>query len=620
MNHSQRYSRTFFGNGLSVIFAIGLSLVGTISAAAAATYHVATNGSDTNPGTSTQPWRTLSKANQALQPGDTVLIHAGTYTDQIRPARSGTSDTARITYQAAGDGNVNLTAVGNGGSSGAEDAGAIALGGRSYVTVDGVSQSLRVTPGSNAFSGLGNFTNASYCIVNSVYFDGSTQPVGGNIVFLFNFLHGGSATNESKYNVLRNSFLTGRIGSNTQFIEDVVEVAGNAHHNLIEGNTIQNARHVALSVGSFVSSIPHDNVIRNNIINNPEHVALGIYNKGPYLNIIEGNIIMSSGGKPASPTSGANGGIAIEYSGGESIFRHNVIAKGGATTNSFSSLGGMILSIGGEGGGSAINNRFYNNTVVKNNGYAFGFWNFGGAPAPALMRDNKMFNNFIYDTTSTTFGNHLNGYRGSPGGANDRYVGNVFGQIGQAATTPIITSDPVFQTVNLATAISSTAFRNPGAAEYTAWNGISNVYDANLNTNTFNNYTGDDYTLRSTSPHIDTGAALTQVASSDTGSGTTLKVDDSRFFQDGRGIPTVQGDWIALGTSTNAVQISSVNYSTNTITLATSVSRQSGNKIWLYKRSDGQRVLYGSAPDIGAFENVSGGTTLAPPTNLRVVN
>ena len=55
---------------------------------------------------------------------------------------------------------------------------------------------------------------------------------------------------------------------------------------------------------------------------------------------------------------------------------------------------------------------------------------------------------------------------------------------------------------------------------------------------------------------------------------TTLVVADAMYFQDGtwgsdlaRGV-TFFPDWIAIGTVTNTVQISSINYATNTITLA----------------------------------------------------
>lgn len=55
-----------------------LMLLGTLPGAAA-TYHVAPNGSDTGVGTAQQPWATLRHAAQQARPGDVVKIRAGVY-------------------------------------------------------------------------------------------------------------------------------------------------------------------------------------------------------------------------------------------------------------------------------------------------------------------------------------------------------------------------------------------------------------------------------------------------------------------------------------------------------------------------------------------------------------
>lgn len=130
-----------------------------------------------------------------------------------------------------------------------------------------------------------------------------------------------------------------------------------------------------------------------------------------------------------------------------------------------------------------------------------------------------------------------------------------------------------------------------------------------------------DLRLQSTSGAIDGGIYLTQANGSGSNS-KTLIVDDAMYFQDAtwgsdlaRGV-TLFPDWIAIGTVTNVVQISSINYSTNTITLASPMSWNDNAPIWLYKKSDGTRVLYGTAPDFGASE--SGTEIPAPPTNLRI--
>ncbi len=77
------------------------------SAAFAATYYVAPNGLDTNPGTITQPWLTIEKANYAVVAGDTVNVRAGTYagsSNVLRLRADGTAS-APITYNSY-DGNL----------------------------------------------------------------------------------------------------------------------------------------------------------------------------------------------------------------------------------------------------------------------------------------------------------------------------------------------------------------------------------------------------------------------------------------------------------------------------------------------------------------------------------
>ncbi|MDD2970795.1 MAG: right-handed parallel beta-helix repeat-containing protein [Lachnospiraceae bacterium] len=64
-------------------------------------YHVAINGCDHGDGSKSNPFRTISKAAQTAETGDTVIVHEGTYREWVKPAYSGYSDINRITYEAA---------------------------------------------------------------------------------------------------------------------------------------------------------------------------------------------------------------------------------------------------------------------------------------------------------------------------------------------------------------------------------------------------------------------------------------------------------------------------------------------------------------------------------------
>src|SRR5678816_3584426 len=75
----------------------------------AATLFVATDGDDSNAGAEAKPWKTLRKAEAAVQPGDTVRIKSGEYpvapTWTVRQAGSAENP---ITYQGYG-GAVRIT-------------------------------------------------------------------------------------------------------------------------------------------------------------------------------------------------------------------------------------------------------------------------------------------------------------------------------------------------------------------------------------------------------------------------------------------------------------------------------------------------------------------------------
>jgi hypothetical protein len=81
--------------------AAALLLVLLGQAAYARELHVSVNGNDSNDGSPSRPYRTISAAAALAQPGDAVTVHEGTYRERVTPPRGGESDTKRIVYQAA---------------------------------------------------------------------------------------------------------------------------------------------------------------------------------------------------------------------------------------------------------------------------------------------------------------------------------------------------------------------------------------------------------------------------------------------------------------------------------------------------------------------------------------
>lgn len=76
--------------------------------ASAREIHVAKAGSDANSGSPESPYLTIGKAAEAAQPGDTVVVHAGTYREWVKPRRGGRDENSRITYRAAAGEDVRI--------------------------------------------------------------------------------------------------------------------------------------------------------------------------------------------------------------------------------------------------------------------------------------------------------------------------------------------------------------------------------------------------------------------------------------------------------------------------------------------------------------------------------
>jgi hypothetical protein len=164
-------------------------------------------------------------------------------------------------------------------------------------------------------------------------------------------------------------------------------------------------------------------------------------------------------------------------------------------------------------------------------------------------------------------------------------------------------------------ACGSSCTWNNGSTAYTSEATYSRLANKNPN---FANYPTDG-TLSSGSPALAGGVNDTTVRS---GCGSTsLVVADARFFSAGFGptsnLPSYAsvppGDVIRVDSST--YQLTAINYTSNTLTTATSVSCSTGDPVSLYQTTDGTVVfpLNQAAPNVGAFGSTSSGAAPAAP-------
>jgi len=554
-----------------------------------------------------------STANTNAAAGDTVYFRGGTYSVDgaygtgIEPTHSGSS--GKLITFAAAPGETPVITKGTGA-----DGWGVLLRNISYFKLDGFT--IRNWP---RWATLQHFSHHNE-ITNCTFY-GDTGNEGWQGLYIIEDCIGGesflcpSTHNWIHHNTLHtlhtdtvpNTCVEGadliRIGEGNG-TGDSVE--GN-NYNTIENNLLYHAGHTTFdgyglytvfrnnimhnepwwsSTGSGCryADIGHDNPAYDGKYGHRTFQITDGYKRDGIYALVEGN---RSGFGSNNP--GNNGAIGMDIAGPRVIFRYNDIF--GAMNSCLEFKYGWVEGAGGHGGTYV---KAYNNTLYHC-GYGFGaYYEYvqpGQTTSPeALLAvqfyqtetiNNVLKNNLIYDSRRYA----LSGFDIGYGGSDSRVPA------GTVLTNNWITSngDPKFVNPNL-TDPSSTTLPN--------------------------------LTLQSSSGAIDGGTYLTQANGSGTIS-TTLIVNDAMYFQDGtwgsdlaKGI-TLFPDWIAIGSVDNVVQISSINYSTNTITLASPMTWNNNAPIWLYKKSDGARVLYGSAPDYGASEFETG--TLTPPGKPHLV-
>jgi hypothetical protein len=462
--------------------------------------------------------------------------------------------------------------------------------------------------------GGASYNEISYCTITS---DAAYQAGTGFIIGGFDGTSGWSTHNWIHHNYISSKHNTDPCGEATDLIR-----VGNAESGPTSGDNYNTIEYNYLEYGGHSTIMTNSkyNVLKGNIshnepwitgctstsgcsghtwCNDPTYVNTlynGLYGHRNFgigdsdqtnaaYTLLEGNRLGF-----ASTNPGNAGSSNIDIESPYNIVRYNFVFAGNDSGIYF-----KWANSAGNGTGAAYN-KVYNNTVYKNGygwdsrTYGHGNWTYNGQgiaqySANGNPTNNVVKNNIVYGNTEGDI--CALGLYTPPGNCSvqswDTVSNNWLTTNGDPKFTSTDISDPTSQ--NLI----------PSAHGYTA-TPLPN------------------FALQSSSGAIDGGTYLTTASGSGSTS-STLVVADAMYFQDGTwGSSLARGtthfaDWIAIGSVSNIVQISSINYSTNTIQLAAQASWNSGDHIWLIKKSDGTTVLYGSAPDYGAHEyNATAGT------------
>ncbi len=573
---------------LRMLLALHTTLL--LSSAYATTYYVSSSvGNDswnglyaTSQGGENGPWKTIGKANGfSLSAGDTVCIRAGNYTESIRPSNSGNSN-AYITFKNYTNEEVVIT--GNVSP-------AIELSNRSYIIVDGIK--------ATDVRRYVRAENAKYTIVRNCRFESAAANASYTVILY---------TLGADYNQFINNYASG--GS------DLINIRQNSNHNLIAGNEFYSASHAifAIRTGSY-------NIIKNNYFHNDKNKIGEIYNYCDELgydtiptehNLIEKNVFAkTTGDDDNSPEAG------IQFAGQNCIIRRNVF---------YDNVGGINLAL--YPGTNCINypdppyeagknyeNRIYNNVFYANThaGICTNEWDEAEFYDNVIKNNIFQNNNLQLETNDISFWNNM---EGEP-------IQFMFGRVefifeNNDILTPSSKEDWA------AVAGDRSALLNPANRSIAQWEtDYSDIFKNNVQLAPgFVDPNNLDFHLQASSAVIDKGAFLTHTISQ--GSGTTIPLEDARYFCDGFNITGELGDVIQLAGQSQTARITDVDFTNNSVTVDNTLT---------WSESQGVSLAYNdAAPDIGAYEydginntkdnyigeNFGGNTLRAWPQNVHV--
>ena len=137
-------------------------------------YYVATNGSNSNSGTSlASPFLTIQQAANAAQAGDNIYVRGGTYRETVTAARSGTAS-APITFQPYQNEQVTITGLNQLNSGWTQLSGSIWQNNNVAASQPGLPWRPGDDEARSTNSGYNNPLRRTYSTVNS-----ATNPASG---------------------------------------------------------------------------------------------------------------------------------------------------------------------------------------------------------------------------------------------------------------------------------------------------------------------------------------------------------------------------------------------------------------------------------------------------------
>lgn len=574
---------------IRIIFFLSLLLVVLVNVPAyAATYYVAKNGSDNNPGSKAKPWLTIQKAADIMVAGDTVYIKQGTYYERVTPQNSG-SEGKYITYQAYPGHEVIIKAL----NTWDYDFCIYLQRNKSLHYLRFIGLKLRGANWAN-FGAYADDAPKSNIIIDRLTSEGG------------------------KYGIYFRNGVTNSIIKNC-------EVHNNKHYGIHISSSCSNIvienNHVSYTVpdgpekeGTNISvytpkDLPGKQCTNITITNNHVHHAaiqgIGVWHAHNVL--VKGNYSHHNGAS----------GIQIESWGTSplNLYCKNIIVKDNIceyNSQKYDSETGIWIHDSEE--------VVVQNNIMRHNEIGLKL----SGTKHTIVRNNLIYKNNGGVQNINSCGINMWADSEMPGGEDNIVVHNTFYQnghgnsqkaqivIGRSFTDPELYRTAFKNNIECESLspVDMSVWYQSHILDYNdyfnnrdlkvSWQGANKTWQQYLSASGCDNNSitqnplfvdpaNKDFTLQQNSPCIDKGGFLTKTTNS--GSGKTLVVENARYFTDGFGV--IDGDLIQVG-SNSTVRIAKVDYDTNTLTIDRSMS---------WKKGDGVSYPYsGSAPDIGAYE------------------
>lgn len=292
------------GKMVAVKIIVGICILGAIFSYVAFhgdTYYVSTTGSNGNDGSKEKPFASISEGVSHLQPGDTLVVTAGTYDECVNLDENVKGSLLKPITIRANDGDEVIWT-----SSGKKEPVLLTLDGASYVKVSGFSfqdtygfdaMAVFITGGANHFEISNNtIKNIGYDTYEHATID--SEKDNAHAIFMLG--------NEED-NGVKDGLISGNVISNCRTgYSEVVTADGNVEGITIEGNTISNCTNIGIDIAGNYGECDNPDydqarncVIKNNTITgciSPYATSYGIYVDGGKDVEITGNTVKKCSG------------------------------------------------------------------------------------------------------------------------------------------------------------------------------------------------------------------------------------------------------------------------------------------------------------------------------------